>query len=109
MVSAKIRLRCPPANESAAAKTTIMAPRAFPVTVLSQKKRTAIGKLAESRKASSVARCEALSTTAPAHIPPITKVRKICPREGINENKIAPPRPQVKPAASEPQTASNDQ
>lgn len=56
IVSAKNRFRCRPAKASAAAKIAIIAPSALPVTEPSLKKRTAIGKLADSRKAIRVGR-----------------------------------------------------
>ena len=68
--------------------------QSLPVAEPSQKNRTAIGKLADSRKARRVGRCEALTTTAPAHMPPITNVRKICPATGTAANRTTPPAPQ---------------
>ena len=49
----------------------------------------ATGRLAERRKASAVGRCGTFSTTAPAHIPPITKIKKICPSPGAAGNSTA--------------------
>src|SRR5207237_7521019 len=96
------RLRYAPARESATAKTIIIAARAVSAIEPVASKRKATGRLAERRKASSVGRCGTLSTTAPAHIPPITKIKKVCPSPGIAGNNTAPPRPQHRPASREP-------
>ena len=41
-------------------------------------------------------------------MPPMTKVRKICPSTGMVGNKTAPPSPQHMPASSDPQVARHD-
>jgi hypothetical protein len=104
--SVKNRLRYAPARESATAKTIIMAARAVSAIEPVASSRKATGRLAERRKASSVGRCGTLSTTAPAHIPPITKIKKVCPSPGIAGNNTAPPRPQDRPARREPRATS---
>ena len=109
MVSTKNRLSCLAASASAVAKTKTIAANPLPVVEPFRKNKTAIGRLADTRNARRLGRCTALTTTAPAHMPPITNVRKICPATGTASNKSAPPAPQHRPASSDPQVANKPQ
>src|SRR5215510_5895797 len=101
-------LRCRPAADTAAANTKIIVPNAVAVVMPWKKNRAAKGKLAASTNARRLGRWDAFVTTAPAHMPPITKVRKICPGTVAIGNITTPPRPQHMPASSDPQAASCD-